>query len=93
MIRVEEYLTNSPASELIKWMLDNQNLVYHYADILIPRLRQFKLIKESSDDINAITIADAITLLDALYTDKETVNEIDFNLLEATSQGIVRGII
>ena len=69
--KIQNFIENAQIDDLIKWLNDNPNMVIHSADSLMSRLSKEKFTPKIMSE-----------LIDALYTNKESVSEVEFNLLE-----------
>lgn len=83
--KLEEFIQKTYPSDLIIWMNQNPNLIYHSEDALMSKMRKLEFTNTSSYNINSIDKDGCIGLLNALFYKKESVTEVEFNLLEATA--------
>lgn len=78
--KTDDFLLSLNIVDLIQWVKENQSLIYHHVDTLMKRMSdicQFDPVDYGFD-----------RLLHALYEDKESVSEIEFNLIEEAMSNI-----
>ena len=76
--KVQSFIENSNIDDLIKWLNDNPTMVNHSATSLMSRLGK-------DETLNSTNI---INLFSSLYIKKETVSEVEFNILEEVVRNI-----
>lgn len=81
--KIENFIKTSSNEELIKWINENPNLIYTSVEALFYRMsliNNHQTKEKTSDDWNILS-----KLIDALYINRNSVSEVEFNLLEEAS--------
>ena len=84
--KLEEFILTSRMPDLVDWIQDNSSMIYHYVNPLMKRM------SEVGNDPNSIPDGTFGELLNGLYVNKDSVCEIDFNLLEECVRSIINNI-
>lgn len=79
--KTENYIRTASKGDVIKWINDNPNLIYNSVDALFATM---STICNTSFPLKSLS-----EVIDALFTNRESVSEIEFNLLEEAVKSVV----
>ena len=81
--RISNIIITSSDEGFVGWLKDNQNLIYHYNDVIMNRCNTLNFDEFFNYDV-------AVGMLNALYIKKLDISENEFNILEAFTRNMFR---